>query len=273
MNVRTIGVAVSVSALLMTTAMATPHSVPVQLKQEPHILKKNAVAVTQDPRVKIIAYHEGQVINIHEHYLVSTDFQFGDDEIINRVFLGDSSSWDEQHINNHVLVKAKKLNAASNMMVLTNKYTYHFMLTVSQAPIESNDQVVLVKFIYPQEKLAEKKSLAQMRALIAPPKNVCNSQRYNTMYSFTGNQEQAPLVACDDGVFTYLKFRRSVDLPAIFTVDATKHESVVNYRMQGNYVVVEKVAKELTLRNGQTVTAIYNDRAIGDWAKVKESQR
>lgn len=48
-----------------------------------------------------------------------------------------------------------------------------------------------------------------------------------------------------------------------------RKEAVVNYRVEDGYVVVERLGKAFTLRNGDVVTSVYNDKYIGDWHKVK----
>jgi type IV secretion system protein VirB9 len=107
--------------------------------------------------------------------------------------------------------------------------------------------------------------------MVTLPNDLCKDpSKYNLQYSFTGDAEQAPVRACDDGIFTYLQFRKHIDLPAIFMVLPDRKEEVVNYRMQGDYMVVERMAKAFTLRNGNVVTSVYNDKYIGDWQNVSK---
>jgi type IV secretion system protein VirB9 len=221
-----------------------------------------------DARAKVVGFNPYQIYVIKTHYLVSTDIIFGEDEVIDNgdVHLGDAASWDVDANRNHLYIKAKKMGASGNMSVITNKYSYHFILSVSDSPVVSNEQTLFLKFTYPTHGEDEKKLALQ---LVTVPSDICiNSRKYNLKYSFTGDQELAPLRACDDGIFTYFKFRRQVDLPAIFMVLPDKSEQVVNYRVEGSYVVVERVAKAFTLRNGSTVTSVYNDKTIGDWDRV-----
>lgn len=220
-----------------------------------------------DHRAKVLPFSPNQIYTLHTQYLVSTDIIFGEDEMINAedIHLGDASSWDVQAYRNHLYVKAKKLDAGGNLSVTTNKYAYHFVLSVSEER-DNAHQVLLMKFIYP--KSTDEKKLA-LQLLSLPPDICRDPHKYNLQYSFTGARDQAPLRACDDGVFTYFKFYRQVELPAIFMVLPDRHESVVNYRVQDGYVVIERTAKAFTLRNGNVVTSVYNDKYIGDWQHVK----
>lgn len=221
---------------------------------------------TTDERAKVVGFNPNQIYLVKAHYLISTDIILGEDETVSDINLGDASSWDIQAGHNHLYVKAKKLDAAGNLTVTTNKYAYHFILSVSDAPITSKDQTLFLKFTYPTHGEDEKKLALEMVTL---PNDICKDPaKYNLQYAFTGNAEQAPVRACDDGIFTYFKFRNHIDLPAIFMVLPDRKEEVVNYRMQGGYMVVERIAKAFTLRNGTTVTNVYNDKYIGDWQNV-----
>ena len=46
----------------------------------------------------------------------------------------------------------------------------------------------------------------------------------------------------------------------MFAVDRDRQESVVNFRKEGPYLVVDKVNFQWTLRNGQEVTCVFNRR-------------
>ncbi len=223
-----------------------------------------------DPRAKVVAFDPNQIYVLNTHYLISTDIILGEDETVNLndVHLGDASAWDIAISRNHLYLKAKKLDASGNLSVISNRYAYHFVLSVSDKEHDSLAETLFLKFVYPTRSHDEKKLALEMVSL---PSDIClNSHKYNLQYSFTGDKEQAPLRICDDGLFTYFKFRAKVDLPAIFMVLPNRKEEVVNYRMEKNYMVVERIAKAFTLRSGNVVTSIYNDKYIGDWEKVKK---
>jgi type IV secretion system protein VirB9 len=144
----------------------------------------------------------------------------------------------------------------TNMTVLTNAHSYTFQL---DSEVQNNKPTYKLQFMYPQE------SYNQLISTVA-----FDPEKLNMKYSYTGAKDLVPLSAFDDGTFTYLKFKsEGTALPAVYTVDEKRQESLVNYHMQGNYMVVHTVAKAVTLRNGEKVTMVYNDLAIGDWNKVK----
>jgi len=222
-----------------------------------------------DRRAKLVKFDPHEIYKLNTHYLVSTDIILEDDELINTdgIHLGDIASWDISYFKNHLYVKAKTINAGGNLSVTTNKRSYHFVLSVSDASIDSDSQVLFLKFIYPK-KINSKDNLGLQLASV--PKDICQDKRkYNLQYSYTGNCAQAPIRACDDGIFTYFKFRNHIELPAIFYVLPDRKEAVVNLRVENDYVVVERIGKAFTLRNGDIVTSVYNNKYIGDWHKVR----
>ena len=82
---------------------------------------------------------------------------------------------------------------------------------------------------------------------------------YNFNYQYTGEKIIAPSKVFDDGTFTYFQFlSKNSEVPAIYSVDSEGFESLVNYRVAGTYIVVEKVAPQYTLRNGSDIVCVYN---------------
>jgi hypothetical protein len=82
---------------------------------------------------------------------------------------------------------------------------------------------------------------------------------YNFNYQYTGEKSIAPSKVFDDGVFTYFQFNsKNSEVPAIYSVDSEGFESLVNYRITGTYMVVEKVAPQYSLRNGGDIVCVYN---------------
>lgn len=125
-----------------------------------------------DPRVRVIEYNASNVVRIATFYGVSTHVQFGDDENITDIAVGDDQAWSVVPRGNHMFVKPKAKNADTNITVLTNKHVYHFALVVAQHSLKDADAwrdpdlVYGLSFRYPDEltkKLAEK-LIAESRA-------------------------------------------------------------------------------------------------------------
>ena len=58
---------------------------------------------------------------------------------------------------------------------------------------------------------------------------------------------------------TYFQFKKNDVTPAVFAVDESGNESLVNFTIQGQYLVVERIGRQFTLRDGKAATCIFND--------------
>jgi len=89
----------------------------------------------------------------------------------------------------------------------------------------------------------------------------------NTSYSIAlgkKSQDIVPSMAFDDGRMTYIRFPGNRELPAVFQVAEDGSESMVNPRMEGDLLVVDRVARRFSLRLGNQVVALYNDAYDAD---------
>lgn len=224
-------------------------------------------SLTSDGRIKIVPYDSDNVVQIKGNTMTSTQIIFGKDENIEEVQNGDVAAWTldvQKQLPNMLFLKPTMGDSNTNMTVVTNEHTYYFNLASTE-----NNKILptyVIRFIYPdEEKAALLSQLAtknqQDKALLNAAQNPKN---YNWNYSFNGSPEVLPLHVFDDGQFTYLQLQAGQPIPAIFAVDnKSGHESVVNYRREGNYLIVQQIAPQFTLRDGQDkVTSIFNNRMI-----------
>lgn len=229
----------------------------------------NPVAFTTDARIKHVTYQDNNVVPIHGMPFTATQVVFGKDEVVIDKMGGDSAVWMVRQIegvNNMVFVKPTQLGSDSNMTIVTNKHSYYFHLTSNKDLTEHpRDQTYAIKFIYPEEEAARLKADAikaskAQHETINPLKN---PEAYNWNYRFSGSTQLTPVHVFDDGTFTYFELGKNQAVPAIFAVDDQQgKESVVNTRRQGNYVVVQRLAPQFTLRSGGIVTSVFNTNEI-----------
>ena len=101
-----------------------------------------------------------------------------------------------------------------------------------------------------------------------------NLKIYNFNYEFTGEPSLAPIKVFDNDEFTYFQFSgKSSEVPAIFTVDSAGFESLVNFRSAGNYIIVERIAAQFTLRNGNDIVCVYNNNLLKTGRVVAPGQK
>ena len=146
------------------------------------------------------------------------------------------------------------------MTVITNKHIYQFHLMTNDGDNSRSPKVIYaLQFKYPEEEKAqfEIELYSLQRTFVG--NNVNDAVNWNYNYSFYGSKQIAPIQTVDNGTFTIFKFSKHSVMPAIFSVDSHRNESLVNFRVEGDYVFVQGVKHQYTLRNGEEVTTVYND--------------
>ena len=211
-----------------------------------------------DKRIRYVTYHKDDVIRVDASYGASTMIVFQEDEKIETLGAGDAMAWkvEPNKKGNILFVKPVEKNAAANLNVITTKRQYVFLLTADFRPVEK--QVFKIVFRYPEDE-ADARLMAEAKERAAAPNlrtlDVANA---NSAYGYKGSSSNRPLTIFDDGKKTFFRFEGEV--PAIYIVDALRNESLVNFRREAEYIVVDKVSFQWTLRNGDEATCIFNLR-------------
>jgi len=218
------------------------------------------IGTSADERMRQVTYDPNNVIVLHSHYGYQTDIEFSKNESIENVAIGDAGVWQAVPTQSHLFIKPMA-DSKTNMTVLTNKRSYHFLLKSSNNA--RDEQTFRLTFYYPDEEISLANSVIAESQHRSP-------MDYNWRYSYSGDRQLSPVQVFDDKQFTYFKFKNAHanPLPALFIVNPDRTESLVNYHLEGEYVVVNRVAKQFTLRHGQQTTCVYNNAAIGDWKKI-----
>lgn len=225
-----------------------------------------------DPRIRLVTYNPYEVVVIDGYYGFAQVIAFSDDETITNIAIGDSLAWQvtPNAAGDRVFLKPIAENAHTNMTVVTNERAYHFEL-FSRGDSSPRGITYAVHFRYPKEAQAElRQQIAareRVRAQEVVPGHSVPPSAWNLDYSYRGRPGLAPLHVFDDGTFTYFQFRQGQEIPAIFLVRATGDESLINFHVKGEYVVVERIARQFTLRSGAGVVCVFND----DLTKEAES--
>ena len=213
-----------------------------------------------DPRIRQIRFQKDQVVAIEASYGISTMVTFAENEKIESIAIGDSLAWrvEPNKRGNIIFLKPVEPNAATNLNVVTDRRLYSFALRTSERP--PRQQVYHIKFRYPDDEL-DARLLDQARERASLPNHRrFRRHRLNWAYAYKGSEIARPAVVFDDGVKTWFRF--SGEVPAIFSVDASRNESLVNSRREGQYIVVDKVAYQWSLRNGGEVTCLFNQTQL-----------
>ena len=209
-----------------------------------------------DTRVTSVTYQPNNVVRVFATYGISTMIIFDQDEKFETISLGDTESWQvvPAEKGNILFVKPVAKDVATNMNIVTTKRIYYLELD-DFAP-EAGKKVFGIRFIYPEKNLnAALRKEAQFRAA-NPNISSIDKANVNIDYSFSGATSLKPSMIFDDGKKTFFKFSGRV--PAIFAVNADFSETLRNFRKEGDYIVVDGVARQYTLRDGDDWTCIFN---------------
>ena len=213
--------------------------------------------VSADNHVKVVMYDPNNVVILKGRYGYQTQITFAPNETVQNVSIGDSLAWQAVPVNNNLFIKPVAASK-TNMTVITNSNSYNFQMDSLDGQVNPTYKL---QFSYPDGgySFGESNEVATF-----------DPDKLNWKYTFTGDRTLVPEEVFDNGQFTYFKFKEDgmSHLPAVYIVDNDKHESLVNYHMQGRYMVINAIAKQFTLRDGAVVTSIYNDLAIGDWKGI-----
>ena len=205
-----------------------------------------------DSRIRTLMYDADRVVRLDAFFGYQMMVQFGPDERVENVAIGDGSSWQVTPNKAASLIFIKPVDhaARTNMTVVTDRRSYLFELDAHPASAAAQiGMTYVVRFLYPPELV--------VAAVAAPPP--APPERSNVAYTYTGSLELLPSLVFDDGRFTYFRWPADTSTPAVFTVAADGSESLVNYSWREGYEVVEQVAPKFTLRDGKAVTTVINE--------------
>ena len=224
-----------------------------------------------DPRIRVMVYNPDDVFKYTGYYEYQSSIEFAEDETIESITMGgDPSSWQMLPSGHRLFLKPQDENpdlALTNMLVITNKHMYQFELHAAIAKgINDPNLVFLVRFIYPD---ASSTSTIQQYPTTTGP-DLSQPEKYNFNYTISGSSRIAPVKIFDDGEFTYFEFKgKNEEVPAFFLVDPDGNESLVNYHMVGEYIVVERVTSQYTLRSSKDVVCVFNEKRPMEHRKKK----
>src|SRR3546814_2442137 len=117
-----------------------------------------------------------------------------------------------------------------------------------------------LSWTYPADKLIALKAAAEQARSAQPVASGLTVEQLHFGYVVSGDQPAwRPLRAFDDGRPTYIEFPASLgvgEAPPLFLVDGTGTASLVNYRVQGRYYVVDRLFSIAVLRLGLKLQAM-----------------
>ena len=166
-----------------------------------------------------------------------------------RWMIGDTVSGTGPMLRVHILVKPVRPDIATNLVINTDRRTYHLELRANPSVYMAS-----VSWNYPQDELI---ALRQSRAAAdraAPVAAGMDLSSLNFRYAIEGDRpDWRPLRAFDDRTRVFIEFPESVaqgELPPLFVIGPKGEAELVNYRVSGRYMIVDRLFGQAELRLG-----------------------
>lgn len=227
-----------------------------------------APAHAGDARIMTRLYNADQIVVLEGRAGVQATIAFGDQEQIENVAIGDSTSWQVTPNKRADLLFVKPLgqHSRTNMTVVTDRHTYLFDLVAGP----TTAPVYVLRFSYPPEpkpvrQLAGGMSAEEAAAAAVPPKDVAAPQpaHLNFAWGAKGDRRILPSRVYDDGGATYLTWPARSAIPAILTRNDKGEEGAVNYAVRGDVLVLDSVPRMIVLRSGRDMATLENQGQPG----------
>lgn len=272
---------------IVETAIALP--LPGQLKP----VESEAIAGTTDPQtpamtvkegrasaviepssegfvnaVQVYPYTEGALYRLYTSPGQVTDIALQPGETLVSVSAGDTVRWivgdtasgSGTAARAHILVKPVAAGLRTNLMIATDRRTYHLELESTPATY-----MAALSWRYPQDEFAgltaRNASAARQDAVSVERGLRLESLNFN--YRIAGDSpDWKPVRVFDDGRQVFIQMPAAVsasDMPPLFVLSPSGEAELVNYRVRGHYYIVDRLFTAAELRHGtrpQTVVRI-----------------
>jgi type IV secretion system protein TrbG len=184
-----------------------------------------------------------------------------------RWLIGDTTSGSGTGSRVHILVKPTRADLATNLIINTDRRTYHLELRATPATYMAS-----VSWTYPQDELIAVRGRNAMATINAPVAAGIDLAALNFNYAISGDKPSwRPLRAYDDGIRVFVEFPQNIaqgDMPPLFVIGPGGEGELVNYRVSGRHLIVDRLfaAAELRLGNKRSTEKV---RIVRTGAKVR----
>jgi type IV secretion system protein VirB9 len=213
-----------------------------------------------DARVRVLRYRRNRVYALRGRVGYEIDVQFAPGEHFVGVGVGDAKGIAIAAAGDNLFIKPRARHVATDLTVLTNRRTYLFDYRVSPPSARQRARPALyaVRFEYPQAR-RRRSAAARNRRRIARALAVAERPAVrNEDDWYCGARSIEPSAAWDDGIETHLVFPPAAQLPAVFVLHADGSESLVDFNMRGDQMVIHQVARRFVIKRGSLRGRIVN---------------
>jgi type IV secretion system protein VirB9 len=246
-----------------------------------HSISQAQAAARQEPTpegylnsMQVYAYMPGALYQLYTSPENVTDIMLQPGETLIAKAAGDTVRWvvgdttsgtgDAQQV--HVLVKPTKEGLHTNLVLTTDRRTYHL-----ECHSTTGTYMASVSWQYPQDEMARLAQhattrKAEVRQVARLPGFDATALHFAYRLESKETPRWMPLQVFDDGQKTYIQFPEALatsDAPALFLRSAEGKTQLVNYRVRDRWYIVDRLFDEAELRVGEhhpTVVRIRRHR-------------
>lgn len=166
-----------------------------------------------------------------------------------RWVIGDTTSGKGKGERVHILVKPTRPDLKTNVVINTDRRTYHLELTSTL-----NTWMASASWDYPQDRLLALQAQNHRAEAAAPIADGVAIDKLRFRYAITGDDAPwKPVRAFDDGEKVYIEFPSGIsqgEMPPLFVVGPAGESQLVNCRTRGSYYIVDRLFGAAELRLG-----------------------
>jgi type IV secretion system protein VirB9 len=170
-----------------------------------------------------------------------------------RWIIGDTVSGAGAARQAHILVKPTHDDIATNLVINTDRRTYHIELQATP-----HTYMAVVSWRYPQDALIALQQRHEQEKAQAPVVAGLDPTKLSFAYRIDGDRVSwRPVEAFDDGEHVYIVLPQAIstdDLPPLFITGADGKAELVNYRVTNRVFIVDRLFNTAELRMGDKFT-------------------
>lgn len=178
-----------------------------------------------------------------------------------RWIIGDTLSGAGATRRVHILVKPTRPDIMTNLVINSNRRTYHLELRATPATYMAG-----VSWSYPQDELIALRAAKAEQARLAPIAGGIAYAALSFGYRISGDRAAwRPVRVFDDGRQSFVEFAASVatdEMPPFFILGENGAAELVNYRVDGRFLIVDRLfdTAELRIGSGQAAKRVRIER-------------
>lgn len=210
-------------------------------------------------------------------------------EVVQGLYLSDTTRW-RHHVaanKERIFLKPTAPGLFNTATLVTNKRVYELTFTSvsadapwyqrvrwsipdeSAVPLDQATGVFEEKDPAAGAKNADRALIDALAAMngagagASPAAGRVAPDKLNFSYKIEGDAAFKPRVVFDDGKFTWIQVSGHQDMPAVFSINKSGTHEVINYTVNGDYIVITRVLDGLLLKLGSDEVRVLRNANCG----------